>query len=73
METFLDQCNIIKDICMMTSSDYNYQNAFHCNLCKCRFVSRMSDSSCKKLTTNSLPQGIVVAVVKMSSCKCTYC
>ena len=50
---------------MMAPFVYNYQNAFRCNLC--RFLSRMSDSSQQKKyrILNSLPQSILVLVVKL--------
>ena len=50
---------------MAPSFDYNDQNAFRCTSL-CRFVSRMGDSSQQKKNTeyNSLPQSILVIVVK---------
>ena len=49
----------------MTSFDYNYQNAFHCNLCYANLVIHEWFFTKEKDTEyNGLPQSILVAVVK---------
>ena len=54
-----------KDIGMMASFDYSYQNAFWCNLCYADLCHARAILHKRKNTEyNSLPQSILVTVVK---------
>ena len=52
------------EICTMTSFDYNYQNAFRCNLCSVDGVTHERFFIKENTEYNSLPQSILVVVVK---------
>ena len=48
---------------MMASFDYNYQNAFRCNLCNADLCHARVILQKKKTEYNNLPQSILVLVV----------